>query len=178
MIYPAGTCPPATETNPRFAPSVLFERDHFPNVHTFHIQWAGSLAQNGAGNGLQLPWDPKGYPKMRNFILDIDFSSAGDMVALLQHFNFPNLTTFTQKISLGQQTVRLRKPWEDHADGNADELVFLEDFEARDEHKRRKCSGCLPLRMFPVSRGVLRWKSDALFAVINRWLSKLTPPIS
>jgi hypothetical protein len=106
MIYPAGTCPPATETNPRFAPSVLFERDHFPNVHTFHIQWAGSLAQNGAGNGLQLPWDPKGYPKMRNFILDIDFSSAGDMVALLQHFNFPNLTTFTQKISLGQQTVR------------------------------------------------------------------------
>jgi hypothetical protein len=109
MIYPAGTCPPATEKDPQFAPSSLLRDSYFPNLHTFHIQWAGVVAQNGNGSAsaseFRPTWDPSGYDSVRNFICDIDLTSTGNIVALYQDFKFPHLTTFTHKITLPHQCI-------------------------------------------------------------------------
>lgn len=104
MIYPPanGCLATATENSMLTSPWYMFKDHSFPNVHTFHIKWVGSLARygklTGMCGGLYPPRDQTGYSSVQTFIFEIGWIEEAEVTMLFDHFKFPDLRNFTQKI--------------------------------------------------------------------------------
>jgi hypothetical protein len=102
LIYAAAECPLPTEKSHLASPRDLFTDDCFPNVHTFHIAWKGSLAEIGMGSGV----GPMPEIPVKTFICEIDPPTQTEVEMLFHQFNFPDLRHFTQKFTLALEEVQ------------------------------------------------------------------------
>lgn len=106
MIYLAGDCPLPTENSRLTTPRALFADDCFPNVHTFHINWKGSLAHIGMRSEIGPTLVMPEYPSVKTFICEIHPPTPAEVEMLFHHFNFPGLRHFTQKFTLALEEIQ------------------------------------------------------------------------